>query len=287
MRGLDEACPYWETDDFEDSVVRGIIAQTERKLYKKFSGKRLHKQMRVGPGDIARLLGRGVYFAPYDRVIDAEGIDLMNDYLPQHATWATKHAKAFAELGEPTYLDLVFAEKLIKLDTGWQCEFRGTPYRSTIMGITDSKGIIAGRANYVVDRQGEIHPAFFVKNVDIGHTRANVKQRGFNEDHNNIYLAAPINYSLDSRFLWNVDAVEGQVRASFGVHQEQIKSLFYARDLPQTATGRKRPILHWVKAHRRRMREGTDVDVKKHLRGVTELEMNGTLFRITNPSKEN
>jgi hypothetical protein len=95
--------------------------------------------------------------------------------------------------------------------------------------------------------------------------------------------AAVINLFNDKRFLWNVVASEGRAKVTFGVYEEQIKSLFYARDLPLTATGRKRPILHWVAAHRRRIKSGVDIDITKHLRGCSGFDMLGTRFDIINP----
>jgi len=53
----------------------------------------------------------------------------------------------------------------------------------------------------------------------------------------------------------------GEAKAHLGCMREEIKSLLYARDLPMTSTGRKKPILHLVAAHKRRIKEGTDIDI--------------------------
>ena len=98
-----------------------------------------------------------------------------------------------------------------------------------------------------------------------------------------MFGASVLNNFTDRKHLWNVTAVENGSKAIFGVYPEQIKSLLYARDLPVSATGRKRPILHWVAAHRRRIKAGIDIDISKHLRGISELEMNGLRFQITRP----
>lgn len=99
------------------------------------------------------------------------------------------------------------------------------------------------------------------------------------------WASAIIGFYQDRRHLWNVVANEGKAKATFGVHPEQIKSLFYARDLPMTETGRKRPILHWVNAHKRRIEKGYEVDIDKHLRGINEFVYQGTKFTITQPFK--
>lgn len=69
------------------------------------------------------------------------------------------------------------------------------------------------------------------------------------------------------------------------VDVEQVKSLFYARTLPPTESGRRSPILHWVQSHKRRLKSGTDIDISKYLRGVSEFEMYGTRMQILNPQK--
>lgn len=65
---------------------------------------------------------------------------------------------------------------------------------------------------------------------------------------------------------------------------EEVKSLLYARSLPMTATGRKRPILHLVESHKRRMRNGIDVDVTAFLRGQQTVEIGGTVFKVNPPA---
>lgn len=94
----------------------------------------------------------------------------------------------------------------------------------------------------------------------------------------------------DRKHLWNV-AVQMPVTeylscvVVFGVHEDHIKSLLYARSTPITSSGRKRPIQHWVSSHDRRLEKGIDVKVKKHLRGITDFEMYGQNFKIMSPHR--
>jgi hypothetical protein len=98
----------------------------------------------------------------------------------------------------------------------------------------------------------------------------------------------------DRKYLWNIRTMEplndwcdyGQAIVDFGVEEEIVKSLAYARSLPLTATGRKRPILHWVQAHLRRIKSGIDIDIRKYLRGITDFSMGEINFSITSPCKE-
>jgi len=88
----------------------------------------------------------------------------------------------------------------------------------------------------------------------------------------------------DRRFCWVITAQEDKARAYVGCTREEIKSLLYARDLPMTATGRKRPILHLVESHKRRLRAGTDIDVTAFLRGIQTVEIQGTRFTVNPPA---
>jgi len=103
-------------------------------------------------------------------------------------------------------------------------------------------------------------------------------------------IAAALQTVSDFKSMWVVQTKEETITKiltplRLGVNAEIIKSLFYARNLPVTESGRKRPILHWVRAHQRRIKDGIDVDITKHLRGITNFEMDGFEFNITNPVK--
>ena len=103
------------------------------------------------------------------------------------------------------------------------------------------------------------------------------------------YPSIVMNAWADSKFLWLANAAEDfgafELKLRLGLDKEHIKSLFYARSLPVTETGRKRPILHWVRAHKRRIKEGIDIDINHYLRGITEIEMDGLRIQITQPNK--
>lgn len=88
----------------------------------------------------------------------------------------------------------------------------------------------------------------------------------------------------DRRHCWSINATEHDASVSIGVTAEEIKSVLYARSLPVTATGRKRPILHYVQAHTRRIRSGIDVDVREFMRGTSVVEMHGGVFEINPPA---
>ena len=105
------------------------------------------------------------------------------------------------------------------------------------------------------------------------------------------YGAAALQTVSDFRHLWVVHTSEivmgGRLRTPLrlGVTADMVRSLFYARTLPTTESGRRRPILHWVRAHQRRLKLGIDIDIGKHLRGISSFEMDGFEFAITQPVK--
>ncbi len=104
--------------------------------------------------------------------------------------------------------------------------------------------------------------------------------------------AGALSLLADRKYLWNIRTSETcgkrmdvEAKADFGIEEEMVKSLCYARSAPLTPADRKRPILHWVRQHKRRIEKGIDVDVRKHLRGITEFTMGDLAFSITEPVK--
>lgn len=105
-----------------------------------------------------------------------------------------------------------------------------------------------------------------------------------------IYGAAALQTVADFRHMWVVETEENVIGSTntplrLGVDSEIIKSLFYARQAPLSESGRRKPILHWVRSHLRRLQSGVDIDVQKHLRGITSFEMDGFAFKISQPTR--
>lgn len=104
-----------------------------------------------------------------------------------------------------------------------------------------------------------------------------------------VYASGALQTAAEMRGMWHVETEESVISLptpiKLGVDAEIVKSLFYARQAPLSESGRRRPILHWVRSHQRRLATGIDIDIEKHLRGVTEFEMDGFPFRIVQPLK--
>lgn len=68
----------------------------------------------------------------------------------------------------------------------------------------------------------------------------------------------------------------------FPVGYDSYRSFFDLRDAPKnTPTGRRNPIVHWVASHLRETKSGANTEVKRHLRGVCEVEIDGIRATIT------
>jgi hypothetical protein len=68
---------------------------------------------------------------------------------------------------------------------------------------------------------------------------------------------------------------------------EGIKALASLRDDPRTASGKRAPLLHWVRAHLRRTPGHNDVvEVRRHLRGITQFRLGTVDFEIREPRKD-
>ena len=96
---------------------------------------------------------------------------------------------------------------------------------------------------------------------------------------------ATLQFVADARHTWRISALNDVSRVTVGAHFDAVKSLLYARSVPLTPSGRKRPILHLVSAHQRRVASGIDVDIKMFLRGTRRIEMEGIVYLVDPPQK--
>jgi hypothetical protein len=96
-------------------------------------------------------------------------------------------------------------------------------------------------------------------------------------------LSASLQFVADSRHTWTITAQDALARVCVGASAEAVKSVLYLRSAPLTAAGRKRPIVSLIRAHKRRIERGIDVDIRAHLRGVSTVEMDGFKFTVSPP----
>lgn len=290
--------PYWETEEFEDLVTRGLIGLYETKVKKDKKGPKCN---RFNEEFLIKLRRKGCYFPSHDRVIaldfiddktpnKIQNIDIANEGLPPFAMWSTN---AHGSVNKSDYLWTFYMEKIPELPSPFKKPRKGVVYRC--MQVFYGEHVEGCGTFIVIDKEGNMESCYApVQSIDRITGRPIQLQRRPRmtdltgpeiTDYYVYYATCAIQIFQDRKFLWNVVAKEGHAKATFTVYPEQIKSLFYARDLPMTESGRKRPILHWVQSHRRRMKEGTDISIEKYLRGTQEFVFNNTQFEITSPLK--
>ncbi len=229
--------------------------------------------------DISYAYRGGFYLPCTPRVVLSGAVDLNNDEIPLHCGHVQEH-------GDTTCISVL---RIKKVPRGWAAPTKGVPLRLTYLyRRKGDRALFSDQVNVysaivIVKDTGEIVPCLqhgMQVNGKFAHLDARICWDA----------AIAINAAQDARFVWNVKTSEPLVSRYktpliLGCSEEHIKSLFYAREAPLTETGRKRPILHWVSSHQRRIKSGIDIDISKHMRGVFEFEMEGFHFTITNPRK--
>lgn len=268
---------FWEREDFEDMVVRSLMVSFELDLFSKPPPPKKGITWVLPPWrkgtirDLANLRSIGPYIPPADREMVDKQYWYEIDGLPDFASFAYKRNNGDSldgDLGD-SYVEVQLAEKIDRFPRRCVMAPGATIAKYRISSFFPKSSGIEVYSQYIgIKKSGLV-----ISEPDYG-------------KNGSVCGNATLQFYADRKHLWNVTAIESPARAIFGVHKEQIKSLFYARSLPLTKTGRKRPILHWVRAHQRRIKEGVEIDIKKHLRGIESFEMNGTVFMIDSPRKK-
>jgi hypothetical protein len=242
-------------------------------------------------GDVGHAYLQGFYYPCVRRPVLAGEVDLRADGLPRYAGLIQTLGQADSSAEDGLYF---MTARPSPVPRGIAVPCRGEHYRFAAMWRptrprrsprrekVDTLEVAAWP--FVVRPDGRLWAAKW-----IGDTRTGPGLDAFMS----LALDASVvlNAWADRRYLWQVETSENLMGSGhrtplvLGVGVEHVKSLFYAREAPLTDTGRKRPILHWVRAHERRLREGIEVDVREHLRGIVGFEMAGFPFRIISPFK--
>lgn len=299
---------HWEKEEFEDLVARGLITMYETKIQKH---KDAHKVFQFNDKLLSDIRKIGCYFAPEDRVSlhnhvpgtsilsENQPIDMINDGLPNNGILCSSiegNKEDEDSMRKDSFLEIYYIQQVDKLPKPIQSDQWGKFYK--VVQVWARNELLEGHVNHVViDKNGNTKGTYWyrsfydpirgiTKGQKVDARFCQSKEESLRaESINTVIASSTIQYWQDRRFLWNVTANEGIAKATFGVYPDQIKSLFYAREMPLTETGRKRPILHWVSAHHRRMKSGIDIDIEKYLRGTNEFIYQGTKFIITRPIK--
>lgn len=276
----------WSAENFEDHVETTLIAMYESKILKVrnqcdfMCGKKneIEKVKKIGP-----------YIPGLDRIIlkseenQQDFYDIRNDGILNNGCVAFMLPERKKIVSG--YLDVISFEKVDSLPKHWIRKSKGAIYKHLSL-IYQNKGIYSIKSYYTLINDRVYlcdfilnHHNLYGKNYNVSWHEIEkklVKQHEFS-------ASMAMQYEADRRFCWSIKAEEKEAKVTIGCNKEEIKSLLYARSLPMTDTGRKRPVLHLVEAHKRRIRNGTEVDITQFLRGTQQIEMNGTLFTVLPP----
>lgn len=282
---------YWADDDFEDTVASALIACFETKVKKNFGAAPAD---RLTEDRVAVLRAEGPYIASNSRLVYAPGddgnwnFDMVNDRLPVKGLHAFRPSGLVAKTVPNSYLCAHYIRQVHALGKYWHRRSGGALYEMLTMDA-ESDGIHGERRFFTVTKQGEVVACTQkIASIRGGATHGEkVKTLSHDETwlrETGAWAAVALQMLADRRYCWTITAQENVARAHLGCMMEEVKSLLYARNLPMTETGRKRPILHLVESHKRRMRSGVDVEVTAFLRGQQAVEIGGTVFKVNPPS---
>jgi hypothetical protein len=287
FRCFSDICGEWGSDKMEEYIGKVLEGIGGFRWHPYWKPKRMLPHARVTDSDVMWIKETGIYIPPPDAAyLATDHVDINRHGMPRHGAFAILTKDRDPMQGDSftlqdEYLQIDFIRSVSRMPQGWIRRGAGEIYRDVHMLVSEH-GNMAIATYFTVDQgTGKI------VRCEETHNKHKMLNQDILRDHSKAPTAAGILLGSEgeSEYVWNVVAQERDYRVRFGVHEEQIQSLFYARDLPLSETGRKRPILHWVRAHERMVRRGTEVGVKEHLRGTTEFEMHGTKFTITNPPK--
>ena len=294
-------CVYWNQEEFYDSLTKAFVMLYEKNMYS--FGRLIYEPFRVTREEINVIKKRGLFFPARDRVILAAPIlDLKNDghLTVGGVTFAYHDNNGNNDTGDHVIQHYGF-KQLSKLPSNVRY-FNGTVnkklYQTIVLYLTKEWELYGLKTFQIVDKNGNIdeprvmHPLlgkwvlqsdFLRNNIDDVNYTSDGEGRS---DDRRLSLVAPYTMVADRRHTWLVTTEDTDGMVNFGVYEDEVKSLFYSRDIPITEKGRKKPILHWVKAHTRRLANGTEINIKEHLRGINEFTMGDMCFKITQPQKK-
>lgn len=236
--------------------------------------------------DYAPLVASGVRFPWKNRITLSSYVDTLNDTVPNYATVGLTR-KNDATFAQALSIGVVKPGSIPKSSL-LALNGAGAIYRTTYTRGFDglSRSVVKGKRSNDIESIIEGGYAGIMPDGTV----IGISEYGKHDPFYADALSYVVSIYNDRRHFWEVTAIEEfwenfPAKAIFSIDEEFIKSLFYARSIPMTASGRLRPILHWVSAHQRRIKEGVDVDVKKHMRGIDAFSMHGVRFHISEPRK--
>jgi hypothetical protein len=278
----------WTDEAFDDAIARAMLALYESKIYHKSANNRSRS---LTPDLLNAIRKEGVLIPAPDRVYQYAGDG--RQMVDTNVKMIGSGCFSFGEdrrLNDPDsmsgYCRIEYFRRLSRIPRTVRMIVPGQPYEMVSVFATDH-GEIEGVRQYLTinPAKGSITPCVELDRSNIP-LSLKIKEAMSEDNSRSVSL---LNYSFqivdDFQHQWRITALDDKTKVTVGAYTENVKSLLYARSLPVTPSGRKRPILHVVSAHRRRMKEGVDVDIKTFLRGTREIEMGGMKYIVEAPQR--
>lgn len=288
VRGVREVSlkDSWTGDLFEDAIATASIALYESDIVPAtdgtaYSGGPQH----IDTDDLRRARSIGIFIPAPDRIV-LDGSDLGANKIDPCAVIPDSGCVSLVSSGKIDvgldeikrdafgYTQVCMFRKIQRLPGSVSPTSFGTHYEFSIIHPKKSRGIWGCKFFFTVGKNKTLSSCINRRSVSKKATK-NISD----------LFVKTVHWSDDKRHQWCITANDDMSKVTIGAYAENVKSLLYARQLPVTASGRKRPILHIVHAHKRRMKEGIEVDIRDFLRGTREIIMNDTKYSVSAPQK--
>lgn len=241
----------WTQDSFEDTVARALITCFEFRIKKnKGAGPQTLNAERM-----AAVRRTGPYIPGADRQIIAPSangkgrweFDTVNDQLPNIGCVGLPlhHKVGAGQYGG--FFRAIHIQKKDALSPGWHKRSGGQLYEM-IFVASENNYVEGERSFFTVGSEGNVSACELRLSSTKGYmpgVRSELLTTPQSQlDEIEACAATSLQFIADSRYCWSIEAREHDCFARLGCVEEQVKSLLYARTLPMTESGRKRPILH-------------------------------------------
>ncbi len=283
-----EESDFWSTKNFENTLSSILIAAFETKIRNQ---KHKSAWARLDASILNEVSGIGPYIPSNSRFFDADAISggyVVGDIKSISHPMISAMTPGRLDNELKGYAHVTYCRPVNALPKGFVRRGGGQLFRMDFIAYDND---VESETSFLsVNSSGEIKCCdYLVHDQKYGSAgvKTNILSLAQNcpshiQDAESLF-GAVAEMTIDRHHSWCITAEEHGAKVNLGCMLEEVKSLFYARSLPVTETGRKRPIIHLVEAHKRRIKSGIDIDVKSHLRGISQIEMGGTLFTINQP----
>lgn len=152
------------------------------------------------------------------------------------------------------------------------------------LGATDTYEV--HERDIYLDREGKYHKAVSALN---GNKPTNIFIQGMKVnqplDDIQLFMLSSIKEDFYRQGVFHVRITKLSTNQGLrmAVDYESVKELMAFRQKPCTKTGRKKPIIHWVKEHSRKVASNKPITLDKFKRGLGEFEVDGYKIKIEQP----